>query len=70
MGSEIVDDVQPEQSDEPADENKDLINDGVHLLDEDIFIKSYVASKFFRWLANKMDNFLHFTIYISDNKRQ
>ncbi len=36
MCSEIVGDVQPEQSDEPVDENEDLVNDGVHLLDEDL----------------------------------
>ncbi len=35
--SEIVDDVQPEQSDEPVDENEDLVNDGVHVLDEDLY---------------------------------
>ncbi len=36
MCSEIVGDAQPEQSDEPVDENEDLVNDGVHLLDEDL----------------------------------
>ncbi len=36
MCSEIVRDVPPEQSDEPVDENEDLVNDGVHLLDEDL----------------------------------
>ena len=32
---QVVEDVQPEQSDEPVDENEDLVNDGVHVLDED-----------------------------------
>ncbi len=36
MCSEIVGDVQPEQSDEPVDENEDLVNDSVHLLAEDL----------------------------------
>ncbi len=29
--------AQPEQSDEPVDENEDLVNDGVHVLDEDLY---------------------------------
>ncbi len=29
-------DVQPEQSDEPVDENEDLVNNRVNLLDEDL----------------------------------
>ena len=37
MCSEFVEDVQPEQSDEPVDENEDLVNDGVHVLDEDLY---------------------------------
>ncbi len=39
--------MQPEQSDEPAVENKDLINYGVHLLDEDLhehIIINYVCN--------------------------
>ncbi|XP_064395310.1 uncharacterized protein LOC135342508 [Halichondria panicea] len=35
--SEFVEDVQPEQSDEPVDENEDLLNDGVHVLDEGLY---------------------------------
>ena len=37
MCSEFVEDVQPEQSDEPVDENEDLLNDGIHVLDEDLY---------------------------------
>ncbi len=28
--------VEPEQSDEPVDENEDIMNDGVHVLDKDL----------------------------------
>ena len=37
MCSEFVEDMQPEQSDEPVDENEDLVNDGVRVLDEGLY---------------------------------
>ena len=37
MCSEFVEDMQSEQSDEPVDENEDLVNDGVHVLDEGLY---------------------------------
>ncbi len=36
MCIEIVDDMQSEQSYEPADD-EDVVSDGVHLLDEDLY---------------------------------
>ncbi len=42
--------MQPEKSDEPAVENEDLVNDGVHLLDEDLHEDIIIK---YRTISNK-----------------